>query len=68
MVSRKHYTPKGFKRKGFTLSDRTIKVLKMAAAEGSYAREGDLFEDLVSNDSKKRCKAQRAIARARKSV
>lgn len=68
MVSRKHYTPKGFKRKGFTLSNRTIKVLKVAATEGGYSREGDLLEDLVSKDSKLRCKAQKAILQARKAV
>ncbi len=68
MVSKKHYTPKGFKRKGYTLTPKTIKVLKAAQVAGGYAREGDLFEDLVSSDAKKRCKAQKAVLKARKSL
>jgi len=68
MVAKKHYYPKGFKRKGYTLSFKTIKVFKIAQANGGYSRDGDLFEDLVSSDVEKRCKAQKAILKARKSV
>lgn len=68
MVSKGNYIPKGYKRKGFTMKPSTVKVLKLAQLEGGYARDGDLFDDLVSSDAKKRCKAQKAILKARKSL
>lgn len=64
----KSYTPKGHKRKLYSLTNEAIKVFKKAQLEGDYSREGDVLNDLVSKDPKKRCKAQKAILRARKSV
>ena len=68
MVSRGAYLPKGYKRKAFTMKKSSVKIFKIAQAEGGYERDGDILDDLVSNDSKKRCKAQKAILKARKSV
>ena len=68
MVSRGQYLPKGYKRKCFTMKHISVKILKIAQANGEYERDGDLLDDLVSTDPQKRCKAQKAILKARKSV
>ena len=64
----KPYIPKGYRRKFFTMKSRSISIFEAAQAFGHYKRSGDLLDDLVSKDAKKRCKAQKSILNARKSV
>jgi len=68
MITKDSYLPGGSKRKFFTLKNTTIKVLKIAQTEGGYSRGGDVLDDLVCKDAKRRCKAQKAILKARKSL